>query len=101
MPRCPITYDNTVYYKIYCKDKQVKDMYIGYTTALSKRKSQHKRECNIEGNKKYSDPLYKFIRDNGGWDGWRVGIYKVKKLKNKLEADVKLDSYKTKLGCTF
>jgi hypothetical protein len=101
MPRAPIDYNKTVYYKIYCKDKQVKDVYVFYTTSLSKRKTQHKRECNIEGNKKYNDPLYKSIRDNGGWHNWNIGVYKVKNMNNKLEAEAKLEAYKTNLGCTF
>ena len=101
MPRAPIDYNKTVYYKIYCKDKNIKDVYLNYTTSLSKRKTQHKRECNIGGNKKYNDPLYKSIRDNGNWDNWTVGVYKVKSLKNKLEAEAKLTYYKSKVGCTF
>ena len=101
MPKCPINYDNTVYYKIYCKNKDMKDMYIGYTTSYTKRKSQHKRECSIDGNKKYNDSLYKHIRDHGGWDNWNMTVYKVKKMNNKLDADAKLDYYKTKLCATF
>lgn len=101
MPKCPINYDNIVYYKIYCKDKNVKDLYIGYTTSYTKRKSQHKRECTMDSNKKYNDPLYRHIRNNGGWDNWNMSVYKAKKLKNRLDADVKLDFYKSKLGATF
>jgi hypothetical protein len=101
MPRVPIDYNKTIYYKIYCKDKNIKDVYISYTTALSKRKTQHKRECNIDGNKKYNELLYKHIRDNGGWNNFNISVYKVKSLKNKLEAEAKLTYYKSKLGCTF
>jgi hypothetical protein len=101
MPRAKIDYNKTVYYKIYCKDTQVKDIYVSYTTSFTKRKTQHKRECNIEGNKKYNDSLYKHIRDNGGWDNWNIHIYKIKDMKNKLEAEAKLTYYKSKSGCTF
>lgn len=101
MPKHPINYDETIYYKIYCKDKNVKDVYVGYTTQFTKRKSQHKRECTIEGNKKYNNPLYIFIRDHGGWSNFIMVSYRVKKLKNKLDADAKLRYYIDKLGSSF
>jgi hypothetical protein len=37
---------------------------------MCKRKSQHKYDCNKKNSKQYNKELYKFIRENGGWDKW-------------------------------
>lgn len=101
MPRTPINYGKTIYYKIYCKDANVPNIYVGYTTQFTKRKSQHKRECTIEGNKKYNEPLYKYIRENGGWSNFIMVSHRIKNMKNKLNADSKLQYYVNKLGSSF
>jgi hypothetical protein len=63
-------YQNGTIYKICCKDKDITDCYVGSTTNHSKRKSAHKSSCNNEKSKRYNFPVYRFIRDNGGWDNW-------------------------------
>ena len=70
MPKQAINYQNTIIYKIVCKDLNIKDLYIGHTTNFKERKRCHKKRCNYHC-KKYSNLyVYKFIRDNGGWDNW-------------------------------
>jgi hypothetical protein len=66
MPRVPIDYNNTLIYKIVCKNLDVKDIYVGHTTNFTKRKNQHK----INYNKEYNCKLYRTIQDNGGWNNW-------------------------------
>ena len=46
MPRKPIDYRHTHFYKIVCKDLNIKDCYVGHTTDFTKRKYQHKTACN-------------------------------------------------------
>ena len=70
MPRKPIDYGNTHFYKIVCKDTNVKSLYVGHTTDFTKRKSQHKHLCCAENDKRYNVHVYEFIRENGGWDNW-------------------------------
>jgi hypothetical protein len=70
MPRKPIDYQNTYFYKIVCRDLNVKDLYIGHTTDFQRRKSQHHRECCNNYNSKHFIPVCKFIRANGGWENW-------------------------------
>jgi hypothetical protein len=61
----PRNYNNTVIYKIVCKDLNVKECYIGSTIEFIKRKSQHKIKSKFHHYK-----IYEFIRDNGGWDNF-------------------------------
>jgi GIY-YIG catalytic domain len=44
--------------------------YVGSTTNMRMRKSQHKTGCYNEKHKDYNYPLYKFIRENGGFNNW-------------------------------
>lgn len=70
MPRKNIDYSKAVIYKIVCRDLSVKDLYVGSTTDLRKRKSKHKHNCTSCGNPSYGAPVYKFIRDHGNWENW-------------------------------
>lgn len=63
-------------YKIFCKDKEVKEIYIGSTSKLNLRKNTHRYNCNNPNSKEYDRELYKFIRNNGGWDNWDYEILK-------------------------
>ena len=59
-------------YKLFCKDPNVKDVYIGSTKDIKDRVKKHEYNCNKENGKKYHYNVYKFIRDNGGFDNWDV-----------------------------
>lgn len=74
MPSDAIDYSNIVFYKIYCNDTLVKDLYIGHTTNFIQRKYAHKRTCNKENDPNHHLKLYKFIREHGGWDNWTMEI---------------------------
>lgn len=63
-------YQKTVIYKIYCKDANITEFYIGHTTNFISRRDTHKSSCNNEKSKKYNMKLYIYIRNNGGWDNW-------------------------------
>jgi hypothetical protein len=65
-------YSKSVVYKICCKDIDIKDCYVGSTTCLRVRRSDHKSACNNQKGKEYNKLAYQFIRDNGGWDNWQV-----------------------------
>jgi hypothetical protein len=70
MPLTKIDYSNTIIYKLCCKDLSITEVYVGHTTDFRRRKNSHKTKCNNEKNIEYNFKVYKFIRDNGGWDNW-------------------------------
>ena len=72
MPKKAMDFTKACVYKICCKDITVKDVYVGSTTNLAQRRSQHKCHCNRPDSKGHNSPVYRFIRDNGGWDCWEV-----------------------------
>ena len=63
-----------VIYKIYCKDSNITDCYIGSTKNLNNRKSQHKCYCNNKNQRKYNYNIYNFIRNNGGYNNFDYEI---------------------------
>jgi hypothetical protein len=74
MPKINIDYSNTIFYKIYCKDISIKDLYIGHTTNFVQRKYSHKQGCINPKSSNYKCKLYNVIRDNMGWDNWKMEI---------------------------
>jgi hypothetical protein len=72
MPRLAIDYSKTLIYKLVCNDLSIKECYVGHTTDFTRRKREHKCNCNNEKRKKYNYKVYKTIRENGGWDNWTM-----------------------------
>jgi hypothetical protein len=86
MSRIATSYENTIIYKICCKDPNITDEYIGHTKNLIHRRYQHKFNCNNEKNKDYNLKLYQYIRKNGGWDNWTLVQIEQCNCKNVNEA---------------
>lgn len=70
MPRTPINYENTIIYKLICRDVEITEIYVGHTTNFVKRKQQHKCNCIHTHTSTSSYYVYEFIREHGGWDNW-------------------------------
>ena len=87
MPKTQTDYSNTIIYKICCKNLSIDDIYIGHTTNFIIRKNQHKTSCYNINDKKYNQYVYKFIRNNGGWDNWSMIQIQEHNCKNKREAE--------------
>ena len=79
-----INYDNTCFYKICCKDTNIKEIYIGQTTDFTRRKYSHGHACYNDKRPDYNMRVYKFIRDNGGWDNWDMILIENCKCENRL-----------------
>lgn len=85
MPKKVIDYSKSVIYKIVSKDLDVTDLYVGSTTELVKRKCKHKCSCNNDKDAQYNLSVYKFIRENGGWDNWDIILIEIYPCTNKFE----------------
>ena len=67
MPKIPMDYSNTIFYKIYCIDPSINELYIGHTTNFVQRKHAHKQGCNNVKNASYNCKLYQAMRENSGF----------------------------------
>lgn len=86
MPRKPIDYSRCVIYKICCKDPIIKDIYVGHTTDLRKRKYMHHHYCINENSEHYNLYVYQFIRDNGNFDNWEIIVIEEYQCENINQA---------------
>ena len=101
MPKKVMDYSNTHFYKIVCKDLNIKDWYVGHTTNFIKRKHKHKSTCSSPSNPDYNLPLYKFIRENGDWINWDMILINTECVDNQLEARKKQREYIQQLSCSL
>ena len=92
MPRKPIDYSNTHFYKIVCKDLNITDCYVGHTADFTKRKNAHKNNCLNQNNKHYNSYLYVFIRNNGGFSNFDMILLE------KISCESRLDALKKESG---
>ena len=86
MPLKQIDYSKTHFYKIICRNTNIKNIYVGHTTDFKTREGCHKRVCNNSNDKNYNLPLYKFIRENDGWDNFDMVLIETVSMENSLEA---------------
>jgi hypothetical protein len=82
--RILINYETTKvsFYRFICNDSEIKSNYVGHTTNFIERKACHKQRCN---NTDYK--LYQIIRDNGGFDNWKMIEIECRLVKDKREAE--------------
>jgi len=103
MPTNPIDWSKTLIYKIISKDINCNFIYIGSTRDFSRRLREHKSSCNNEKGEKYNYVLYKFIRENNGFDNFNmILVEKYTECKDRLEARQReqywIDELKPKLN---
>ena len=94
-------YQNGTLYKISCKDPEIKVCYVGSTVDHNSRKSQHKSNCNNKNNKTYNLPVYRFIRNNGGWENWEMVLLEDYPCRNKKQLNIRERYWFEKLGATL
>ena len=83
-------------YKICCDDCP-DFVYVGSTKAFRQRKNQHKN-CY---NKEHSQKLYTTIRENGGWDNWRMVILEECGEITFTQARIKEEEHRVKLNANL
>ena len=84
-------------YKIVCEDANVKYSYVGSTRSFRVRKAQHKHCCNNEKDKEYNKKLYTTIRENGGWENWRIVVIAEVEVESKRQAEIIEEEHRLKL----
>jgi hypothetical protein len=89
MPKREIDYSTRmIYFYKFVKidDPSFIDCYVGHTINIIDRKYNHRRICHNPNSKNYNSKIYKTIRDNGGWDNWKMLVIHQQICKNDIEA---------------
>lgn len=105
MPKQIMDYSQTKIYKLCCKNTEITDVYIGHSTNMIKRKCQHKSHCNNPNTKMYNYKVYKFIRDNGGWNNWSMIVIEDYPCENRFQAESRerhwIENLNASLNCVI
>ena len=101
MPKTVIDYSNTIIYKITCKNPAVTDVYVGHTTNFVQRKHAHKQSCISTKSANHNCKLYQVMRNNGGWENWKMEIINFFKCHDHYEAIQKEQEYFISLHATL
>ena len=80
-------YENTIVYKLKCKDPLVPDFYLGYSTIALVRVSKM-FEVRCKHDKTW--PVCEFVRQNGGFENWVFERLDIKPCSSSLEARTEL-----------
>jgi hypothetical protein len=103
MPKTQTDYSQTIIYKLCCKNPAISEIYIGHTTNFINRKNNHKTNCCNENSNNYNLHVYKFIRNNGGWNNWTMIQIEIHKCNNKREAEMRerywIETLNAELNC--
>ena len=94
-------YSTTIIYKITCNNPNVTDTYVGHTIDIVKRRLAHKNNACSEKSGCRHIKLYKFIRENGGWDNWTMEIVACYNCNNLMEAKQKEQEHYIELKATL
>eukprot|EP00966_Prymnesium_polylepis_P118316 2735647-Prymnesium_polylepis.1 len=90
MPKKAIDYSKCEMYKTVCKDEDLDYVCVGHTTYWTKRKNKHKSASRTSERK-----LYQTIRDNGGWDNFKMLQLESFPCSNRREAEAREDQLMT------
>ena len=75
--------------------------YIGSTRDFTSRKNRHKRACNNPNHRGHNYKIYQNIRENQGWDNWRMTCIEVMENTTKLEAEIREEQCRMQLKATL
>lgn len=96
MPRNPVDYSKSLIYKVEHLDKP-ELVYVGSTTNFVKRKASHKNGCNNEKNESYNCKKYVMMRENGGWECFKMVVIKEYPCKTKTELEIEEEKCRKEL----
>jgi hypothetical protein len=96
MPKTIIDYSKTIIYKIINYDCP-ELVYVGSTTNFTKRKQHHKDAVFNQNSLSHNLKIYKTIRENGGWDCWKMIVICEYPCDNKRQAELEEDKYMMEL----
>jgi len=82
-------YNNSIIYQIKSIDPKITACYVGATTNYKCRKNAHKRDSMKNQKLK----LYRFIRNNGGWEKFRMTPIARVSCADKMDLNMKTDEY--------
>ena len=89
-------YSKSLIYKIEHLDNPAL-VYVGSTVNIIKRRNHHKSDCNKETSKRHNLKIYKTIRENGGWECFKMVIIKEYPCNTRIELEIEEEKCRKEL----
>ena len=100
MPKTAMDYSKCSIYKIEHIENDTL-IYVGHTTNFKQRKADHKKNCNNESNKTFNLKLYSMIRENGGFEMFKMIEVEKYPCNDRREAEKREDELMKELKATM
>ena len=88
-------------YKIACKDESVTDCYVGSSKDIKERARAHKTKCHNENSPQYNLKIYQTIRNNGGWENYKLIVLEEMINTTTSEATKREEQLRIELGANL
>ena len=75
--------------------------YVGSTKSMKDRKYHHKKTCNNPNMKNHNLKVYQTIRENGGWENWRMVLVEECGEISNNQARIREEHYRLKLNANM
>jgi len=100
MPKKEIDYSKCCIYKIeHIENENL--IYVSHTTNFKQRKVDHKLNCNNNNKKEFNRKLYQMIRENDGWEMFKMIEIEKYPCNDRREAEKKEDEILKELKATM
>jgi hypothetical protein len=86
-------------YKLCCDG--IDEFYVGSSWDMKQRKIEHKSMCNNVNSDKHNLKVYKFIRENKGFENWKFEILETALFENKKLREIREQHYMDTLKSTL
>jgi len=90
-------YADYFFYKLVCLSHDVDLSYVGSTSNWRQRKRTHKSSCNNENDKAYNTKKYQLMRENGGFENFKMVQIGFKEHLTQREAEAVEEDYRVEI----
>jgi predicted GIY-YIG superfamily endonuclease len=101
MPKIAKNYNNCIIYKLVCLDTTYSEVYVGSTTNLKQRKSNHKSKCYNENAKAYNFKIYQYMREHGGFENFAMIEIEKFPCENNRQLELREEHWRKELHATL
>lgn len=90
-----------IIYKIRCLNPAVPECYVGSSKSFNQRKYSHRLSCECEASPAHNYPIYRKIREAGGFGNWEFQILEEVETENRVNALIREQFHKEQQQATL
>ena len=94
-------YNESRIYKIWCNLEGIDEIYIGSSARFIERCKLHESDCNNINSPRYSYKLYQYIRNNGGFQNFKIHVIQEFPCENRTALNIREEYWKKELQPTL